>query len=154
MNINTDENSMKEKKGLEKKIVGSRFFNRAKEQAAEFAKDPEKLNSLLKKADEKARLRKRGALDEVWVSLMTLFRMLRAYGSGAYRRIPVKTLIAMISSIIYFVMPFDFIPDILLMFGFMDDAALIAWTVKSIKKDIDQFAVWEADQTQKRDVSV
>lgn len=145
---------MNEKKGFEKRVIGSRFFNRAKEQAVEFTKDPEKLNSLLQKADAKARLRKRGALDEVWVSLMTLFRMLRAYGSGAYRRIPVKTLIAMISSIIYFVMPFDFIPDIMLMFGFMDDAALIAWTVKSIKTDIDQFAVWEADQAQKMDISV
>ena len=145
---------MNEKKGFTKRIISSRFFNRAKEQAVEFTKNPEKLNSLLQKADEKAHLRKRGALDEVWASLMTLFRMLKAYGSGVYRKIPFKTLIAMISSLIYFVMPFDFIPDILLLFGFMDDAALIAWTVKSIKTDMDKFSEWEADQAQKKDASI
>lgn len=85
---------------------------------------------------------------------MTLFRMLRAYGSGAYKKIPFKTLIATVTSVVYFVMPLDFIPDILLLFGFMDDAALIAWTVKSIKTDIDQFSAWETDQAKKKDESV
>jgi uncharacterized membrane protein YkvA (DUF1232 family) len=145
---------MNGKKSFIKRIIGSRFFHRAREQAVELTKNPERLNSLLQKADEKAQLRKRGALEDVWASFMTLFRMLRAYGSGAYKKIPFKTLIATVTSVVYFVMPLDFIPDILLLFGFMDDAALIAWTVKSIKTDIDQFSAWETDQAQKKDESV
>jgi uncharacterized membrane protein YkvA (DUF1232 family) len=145
---------MNEKKGFIKKIIGSRFFRRAKEQAAELTKNPEKLNSLLQKAHEKARLRKRGAIEDVRVSLMTLFRMLKAYANGTYKKIPFKTLLAMVSSVVYFVMPLDVVPDVLLMFGFMDDAALIAWTVKSIKTDIEQFSEWEAQQADPVEASV
>jgi uncharacterized membrane protein YkvA (DUF1232 family) len=138
---------MSENRGFVKRLIGSRFFNIAREQALEFSKDPEKLNSLLQKADKKAHSEKKGALKDVWDSLMTMFRMLRAYGNGDYRKIPLKTLASVVASVIYFVMPVDFIPDMLLFFGFMDDAALIAWTVKSIKTDIDRFAEWEVDQT-------
>jgi uncharacterized membrane protein YkvA (DUF1232 family) len=145
---------MNENKGFEKRVLGSRFFNLARERALEFTKDPEKLNSLIAEADQKAHLAKKGALKEVWDSLMTFFRMLRAYGSGNYREISLKTLISVVASVVYFVMPVDFIPDILLFFGFMDDAALIAWTVKSIKTDIDRFSEWESDQAQKRESSI
>ena len=126
-----------------KRVADSLFFRRAKNQAMELTKNPDKFAALLEKADQKARLRETGALKEVWDSLMALFRMLRAYTKGTYREIPFKTLIAVISSVIYFVMPFDLVPDVLAFFGFMDDAALIAWVVNSVKKDVDAFSAWE-----------
>jgi uncharacterized membrane protein YkvA (DUF1232 family) len=137
---------MSDNKGFLKRITGSRFFNRAKEQALELTRNPEKLNALLQEADQKAFSTKKGALKEVRDSLMTLFRMLRAYGRGQYRKIPYTSLISIVASVVYFVMPVDFIPDLFLLFGFIDDAALIAWTVKSVKTDIDGFSEWENDQ--------
>jgi uncharacterized membrane protein YkvA (DUF1232 family) len=145
---------MNENKGLVKRVTQSRFFNRAKDQALEYTKNSEKLNSLIQIAGQKAYSEKKGALKEVWDSLMAMFRMLRAYGNGDYRKIPFKTLISVVASVIYFVMPIDFIPDILLFFGFMDDVALIAWTVNSVKTDIDSFASWEKEQAQKKDPSI
>lgn len=52
---------MNGKKSFIKRIIGSRFFHRAREQAVELTKNPERLNSLLQKADEKAQLRKKGS---------------------------------------------------------------------------------------------
>ncbi len=104
---------------------------------------PERLRDLVDEAREKAESKKSGPLREVWDGLMTCFRMLAAYGRGEYRQVPVKTLVAIAGAVIYFMMPLDVIPDFILGVGLADDAALIAWTVKSIKADVERFAAWE-----------
>ncbi len=137
---------MGEVKNFAKKIIRSRFFSRATEHAATYVKQPDKLHDLIQQADLKAHFSQKGRLLEVWDSLMTLFRMLKAYVNGTYTQIPFKSLISMVASVIYFVMPMDVIPDFLLGFGFLDDAALIAWIVQSIRTDMDQFTAWEKKQ--------
>jgi uncharacterized membrane protein YkvA (DUF1232 family) len=51
-----------------------------------------------------------------------------------------------VASIVYFVMPVDLLPDFILGIGFLDDAGLIAWTVKTISSDIEKFIEWEESQ--------
>ena len=70
-------------------------------------------------------------------------RLLRAYATGQYRDITWGSLISIIASVIYFVMPIDLVPDFLLAFGFIDDAALLGWIIGSVKSDIENFIEWE-----------
>jgi uncharacterized membrane protein YkvA (DUF1232 family) len=126
-----------------RKVSQTRFFKEAKAKALEFADNPDKLSNLVEKAREKAQDKKSGPIGEVYDSLMLFFRLLIAYAKGDYREIPWKSLIAIIGSVVYFMMPLDFIPDFILAIGFIDDAALIGWTVKSIAEDIKQFSIWE-----------
>ena len=123
-------------------VEKSASFNSAKSKAKEYTNDPDKLNDLLDKAQKKADSKK-GPLSEVLVSLMAFFRLLRAYATGKYRDIPWQSLTLIIASVIYFVMPFDLIPDFIMGAGFLDDAALLGWTIKSVKTDIDHFIEWE-----------
>jgi len=130
-----------------KKISGenveeSSTYQSAKSRASGYANDPERLNDLLDKATSKARTR-RGPLSQVWDSLMACLRLLRAYAAGSYRDIPWSSLLSIIAAVIYFVMPLDLIPDFILSFGFIDDAALFAWILSSLKADIEQFLEWE-----------
>jgi len=143
---------MKDKKSFEKRVSDSRFFRAAKLKAEGIAKNPELLNELIHKADKKAAEKGRSVLGEAWDSLATYFRMLRAYARGDYRVIPWKTLVAIVGAMVYFVMPLDFIPDFIFGFGFTDDVALILWTVKSIKGDIDNYTQWEKDVVEKIEV--
>lgn len=128
----------------------SSSFKSAKNRASEYASDPDKLNDLLDKAASKANS-KRGPLSEVWDSLMASLRLLRAYATGKYKDIPWGSLVAIIASIIYFVMPVDLIPDFILGFGFIDDAALLGWIINSVKSDIDSFIEWETSNPSLRD---
>ena len=130
------------------KVSQTRFFQEAKEKAKEFAKDPDKLQNLVEKARVKAQDKKSGPIGDVWDALMTCFRLLIAYASREYREIPWKSLISIIGSIIYFMMPADLIPDFILTIGFIDDAALIGWMVKSIAKDLEHFSAWEQEKAQ------
>ena len=70
-------------------------------------------------------------------------RLARAWVSGDYPETPWKTIVLVIAAIIYFVNPLDLIPDVLLAFGYLDDATVIAWVLRSIKRDMDRFLDWE-----------
>lgn len=78
--------------------------------------------------------------------IMLLSRMIKAYVAGEYRQIPTKTLISMLASLIYFVSPIDFIPDVLPILGFADDIALMVWLFNSLQDDIANFRDWERNQ--------
>ena len=135
-----------------KKVSQTRFFKEARATAREFAKDPQQLRDLVEKAREKAKGEKSGPIGDVWDALMTCFRLLIAYAKGEYREIPWKSLISIIGSVVYFMMPADFIPDFIVAIGFIDDAALIGWTVKSIAKDIEHFSNWERKKEKENSV--
>ena len=126
-----------------KKVSQTRFFKESNDKAFEFANDPDKLYGLVEKAREKAQDKKSGPIGDVWDALMKFFRLLIAYAKGEYREIPWKSLITIIGTVIYFLMPTDFIPDFLLGIGLIDDAVLIGWAVKSIAKDMEHFSKWE-----------
>lgn len=71
-----------------KRISQGSFFARIKNKAAEYLKNPDKLNELINKAKNKAESKRKGPLTEVWDSLMTLLRLIRAYAKREYVEIP------------------------------------------------------------------
>ena len=140
---------------MRRRISGERVgrsspFRKARERARKFAQDPGKLNALLDAAIDKAQARKAQLLG-VWDSLLSCFRLLRAYATGQYRDIPWASLISIIAAVVYFVMPVDLIPDILFSLGLVDDAALIGWILAAVKSDVDGFLEWELQQANAED---
>ena len=122
----------------------SKAFKKAKNKAEEYASNPDQLNDLIDKASKKAN-DKTGPLDAIWMQLMACFRLIKAYAKGTYREIPWSSLVMLISSVVYFVMPVDLMPDFILAFGLLDDAALLGWTVKTFSSDIEAFVEWESN---------
>jgi len=132
---------------MRKKVFGSRverssFFNTARARAADYIRNPGKLNSLLDQASQKI-YRRQGPFSELRDSLKAIFRLLRAYADGRYRQIPTASLVSVIAWVIYFIMPVDSIPDFIAGLGLVDDAALLGWLLTSVKTDLDRFVEWE-----------
>lgn len=125
------------------KVGRSSFFRSARRRAVEYLRNPGKLNQLLDRAMQKF-YRRQGPFSEIRDSLKACNRLLRAYAAGRYREIPTASLVSIVASIIYFVMPIDSIPDFILGFGLVDDAALLGWVLSSVKSDLDRFVAWEA----------
>ena len=88
----------------------------------------------------------KAALQKVWDDLLTLTRLLRAWARREYMTVPWRTLVAVTAALIYFLNPFDLIPDFLPTLGLVDDAALVALVVASISEDLARFREWEAEQ--------
>ena len=100
---------------------------------------------LAAQAAKKAQKNK-AALQKVWDDLLTLTRLLRAWARREYTTVPWRTLVAVVAALIYFLNPFDLIPDFLPTLGLVDDATLVALVVASISEDLARFHEWEAEQ--------
>jgi uncharacterized membrane protein YkvA (DUF1232 family) len=72
-----------------------------------------------------------------------LVRMVRETAAGRYRRLPVGSLVAVIAAILYFIDPFDLVPDFIPVIGLADDAAVLLWTANRVRRDLDAFLAWE-----------
>lgn len=127
-------------------------FERAKRKAESYVKDKQKTKKLVQDAFEKAKKNK-GNLSKIWDELQALIRLIKAWLSGKYKT-PWKTILFSIAALIYFVNPLDFIPDIIPLFGFLDDATFIAFVIKSIRTDIHKFLNWEKMEEGIQDVEI
>jgi uncharacterized membrane protein YkvA (DUF1232 family) len=134
-------------KGFGGRIAQGALFARLKENASAYLRDPEKLRDLVQKAKGKADAAgATGPLKDMWQSLLSLIRLLRAYASGQYRNVPAKSLVLIVAGILYFVMPIDVIPDFVIGLGFLDDAAVLAWVVSSVRNVVSDFEKWESSR--------
>ncbi len=117
-------------------------FDSAKKTAQEYVEHPEKAGHLLKEAAAKAD-RNRTVLDRVWDDLQTLFRLLKAWHQGCYKSVPWQTVVFALAAVVYFVNPFDLVPDFLPGGGYLDDATVVGFVLKSIQNDLQGFLRWE-----------
>lgn len=115
--------------------------------AEEYLKKPLRIKQLLNDAYQKASEKKDvGTIaHEVWESLQTLSRMIKAAVTGEYTGIPTTTLVGGVAVLLYFLSPIDFVPDFIPVIGLLDDVALLAWFMTSIKGEMDKFEEWEKD---------
>ena len=58
--------------------------------------------------------------------------LLAAYFCAFDRDTPRHVHVALVGALAYFVLPFDFVPDVLPLFGFADDAAVLATAIKLV----------------------
>jgi uncharacterized membrane protein YkvA (DUF1232 family) len=110
---------------------------------AKYQSHPEDADQLARSAYDRAQHHK-GALRRVWDDLVTFLRMLRAWATGNYKLLPWKSLSLILGAVLYFMSPIDMIPDVLPGFGFMDDAFIITWVMRMLRRDVSAFREWES----------
>lgn len=125
-------------------ILRSIFFKKVTGKAGRYASNSSKLFNLARQVMTKVQQGgvKEG-MSEALVQVQLLVRLIRAYASGEYRKLPWKSLVSIVGVLIYFVSPLDFIPDFLPIVGMADDLALILWLFKSLSDDLEAFSQWE-----------
>lgn len=104
-----------------------------------------KLDKFLSKMEKKlARIPKVGKkLADIPVAVS----LIRAYAKKEYKSIPAGSIIAIISTLIYFFSPADFLPDLIPFAGYLDDTALFGYMLKLINDDLDKFKFWRDSTT-------
>jgi len=86
----------------------------------------------------------RRRLSQLRADLPVLLRLAQAWARKEYRTIPWKSIVSVLAALLYFISPIDLIPDLIPIFGFIDDAAVVAYVLKSVKADLEAFQAWEA----------
>jgi uncharacterized membrane protein YkvA (DUF1232 family) len=75
-----------------------------------------------------------------------LMRLTRSYAKGNYRAIPWKAMASVLGAFVYFINPFDLIPDVAPIIGLTDDVSILVWVYSSIQSEVDKFLLWERSQ--------
>lgn len=85
----------------------------------------------------------RGRLGDSFSDIQTMARLVAAWATGRYRAAPVRSIIALLGALIYFLVPLDAVPDFIVALGLLDDIAVIAKVVSMFRVDIEAFKQWE-----------
>ncbi len=123
----------------------SKIFQNALRKAAGIATSKEKISDLVTSVTDKMSDmdENKKNVNEFFEKVKTFLRMLRAYITGEYRQIPVKSLLMIIGALIYFMMPIDLIPDFIPAMGLADDISILFLVFNSINEDVDAFLEFE-----------
>lgn len=145
---------MKKKENPDSKEVlknkkAPKIDKKSRRKAEKTIADKAKTQKTVLKAEEKAE-KHRSVLHYVWDDLSAMFRMVGTWSTGKYTRIPMRTLLFSVGTILYFINPLDVLPDILPTLGYVDDVAFIGYTAISFRSDIKRFLLWEEKQKQKK----
>lgn len=124
--------------------TAKRGLRSVQSESAFLAEHPGRLRALARRAQSRLS-HPRSRLGSLRQDLPVLIRLVRAYASGEYRRLPWKSLVLITGSLLYFVTPVDLIPDIIVGTGFLDDAIVVAYVLKSVRDDLAHFEDWEAE---------
>jgi uncharacterized membrane protein YkvA (DUF1232 family) len=116
-------------------------FQQAMLRATSYVAHKKKVLKLLNFAARKAK-QNYEALLMPWESLQIFFRMIRASIAGKYCA-PADSILVIVAAVIYFLSPFDIIPDSLPVFGMIDDVAVIRFVAKANLTAISNFRKWE-----------
>ncbi len=73
-----------------------------------------------------------------------LCAMLKDWARGEYKHISKRTMAITGACILYIVSPIDFIPAFIPVLGKTDDAAVIVFLLKTLKKEIGLYRIWVA----------
>ncbi len=111
-------------------------------EAEKLLEDYEKMDKMLKRAEKKLDERKKGPIRKLFDNVNYMILLLKDYMKGEYKQIPYGSVILTTAAVLYFVNPFDFVPDFISGFGFVDDLAVVTLAVKQIEADLEKYKDW------------
>jgi uncharacterized membrane protein YkvA (DUF1232 family) len=126
-------------------ITNNRFFKIALDRAAKLTGKPGRIISLLAQLSVKIYNTKgsSASLSKIRDQFKVIGRMIKAHVSGTYKIRSMRILIILLAAIIYFINPFDLIPDLIFGIGLADDLAILTWVYSAAAEEINSFIKWE-----------
>lgn len=117
-----------------------------KSKAEDLLKDKNKMEHFLERLERK--LSKIPLAGKYLSDVPVFISLVKDYINKEYTEIPMGSIIAIISALIYLVNPMDLIPDVIPGIGYLDDAAVIAAAYLLVHDDIEEYREWR-DKTKK-----
>ena len=109
-------------------------------EAEKILNDEDKLEKFLQQLEKKLKVIPKVGDKLAYIPVFA--SLLKSYVSGEYKNIPLGSVLAVLSALIYFVSPIDVIPDVIPGIGYVDDALVALVCYKLVESDIREFQEW------------
>jgi len=100
----------------------------------------DKMNSIMNKTESK--LKRLSKFKEIVLHVPVFIQLVKCFIKKEYTKVPLKSIIAIVSAIVYVLNPFDLIPDVLPVIGVVDDASVVGFCFSLVELDITEFLSW------------
>ena len=113
------------------------------EQAERLLNDQDKIERFLQRLEKK--LKVIPIAGDRLANIPVRVSLIRSFTKKEYTDIPIGSIIAITSALIYFVSPIDIVPDSIPFLGYIDDAAVVAACWKLVESDVKEYVKWRED---------
>ncbi|MBQ9023937.1 MAG: DUF1232 domain-containing protein [Bacilli bacterium] len=128
---------------LMNKKQANKELKKGYKKAEKLIKDKDKTEEFLQKLEKK--LKEIPKLGNTLSMVPILISLVRSYIKGEYKNVPLGTIIAIISALLYVFMMLDFIPDSIPGAGYIDDALVIGACLRLIRSDVEEYQKYRKD---------
>ncbi len=112
--------------------------------AENLLKDEDRMERFLERLENK--LKRIPKVGKKLSNVPILVSLVRSYVRRDYQDIPIGSIIAIVSALIYFVSPIDLIPDNIPVIGYIDDVAVLAFVWTMVEGDVEEYKKWQVEK--------
>lgn len=127
-----------------------RELEKGYEKAEGILKEESKLERLLQRLEKK--LQSIPKIGDKLSHVPVFASLVKSYAKKEYTEVPVGTIVAVISALVYFVSPIDLIPDVIPGAGHIDDVAVVGACLVLVDTDIKDYIKWRDSHGKKLDL--
>lgn len=116
-------------------------LEKGRKQAEELLKDQDKLEEFLQRLEKK--LNVIPMIGSTFAIVPAMISLVRSYVKKEYTKIPLGSIVGIVSALIYILSPVDLLPDVAGPLGYLDDAAILIVCLKAgAEDDIKEYQKW------------
>ena len=107
------------------------------------------LKKVTEQADDiKQKFAAGGPLSRFYLDSKLLLAMIGDYYRGGYRAVPHWAIAAVVFALLYVLNPFDIVPDVVPLLGFVDDAAVMGVCLSMIEQQLYEYKRWKESRNE------
>ena len=125
-------------------------LNKKYDESVEILNDQDKMDDFLNKMEEK--VKDIPLVGNKLSNVPVFIQLIKDFTTKKYSIIPVGIVIAIISSLLYVLLPIDLISDYLPIIGYIDDAAVVGACLKLVDSDVKKYIEWKEENKDKIEI--